>query len=81
MMVNYNAIQNSSLGNLHFFTLYKKADKPIKSLIRHFPCNISAENITVALQEIHYDLISVRQVTAYLPTREGRANTPSPLYS
>jgi hypothetical protein len=47
----------------------------MKLLISHLPCNISVENITVALQEIRYDVINVRQVTAYRPTLEGGANT------
>jgi hypothetical protein len=44
--MDYNAIQIFlTEKNLHFFTLYRKADKPVKNVIRHPPGNISAENI------------------------------------
>jgi hypothetical protein len=68
-MVDYNAIQEfRTEKNLHFFTFYTKADKPVKAFIRHLPGNISAENITVGLD---YDVASVKQMTAKRPTPEG----------
>jgi hypothetical protein len=36
------------------------------------PGNISAEDITVALQEIDYDVINVEQMITERPTPEGR---------
>jgi hypothetical protein len=60
-MVDYNATQKLlTEQNLHFSTFYKKADKPIKAVITHLPGNTSAEDIIVALQEIDYDVISVK---------------------
>jgi hypothetical protein len=71
-MVDYNAIQEfRTEKNLHFFTFYTKADKPVKAIIRHLPGNIYSENITVALQEIDYDVASVKQTTAKRPIPEG----------
>jgi hypothetical protein len=71
-MMDYNAIQKFlTEKNLHFFTFYTKADKPVKAIIRHFPGNISAVDITVALQKIDYNIISVKQMTAKSPTPEG----------
>jgi hypothetical protein len=53
-MVDYNAIQNFlTEKNLHLFTFYTEADKPVKAVIRHLPGNISAD-ITVALLDIDY---------------------------
>lgn len=37
----------------------------------HLPANISAENITLALQETDYDVINVTQTSAKLLTPEG----------
>jgi hypothetical protein len=53
------------------FTFYTKADKAVKAIIRHLPGIISAEDITVALQEIDYYVISVKQMTTKRPSPEG----------
>jgi hypothetical protein len=45
-------------------------DKPVKA-IRHLPGNTSSEDITVVLQELVYDVISVKVVTVKRPTPEG----------
>jgi hypothetical protein len=64
-MVDYNAIQKFlTKKNLHFFTFYTKVDKLVKAVIRHLPGNISAVDITVALQEIDYNIVSLKQMTA-----------------
>jgi hypothetical protein len=82
-MVDYNAIQTFlTEKNLHFITFYTEEEKRFKAVIRHLPGNISVNDITVALQEIAYDVISVRQMTAKRPTPEGgRCHThlPPPL--
>jgi hypothetical protein len=54
-------------NKLHLFTFYTKKDTPVKAVIRF---NISAEGITVALQEIGYDVINVKQMTAKRPISE-----------
>jgi hypothetical protein len=39
-IVDYNAIQKFfTEKDLHFFTFYTKADKPVESVIRHLPGN------------------------------------------
>jgi hypothetical protein len=38
-------------------------DKPVKAIIRHLPGNILAEDTTVALQELGYDIISVMVIS------------------
>jgi hypothetical protein len=57
--------------NLHFFTFYKKTDKPVKSIIRYLPGNTCTVNITVAPHDIDYDSISAKQMTAKRATPEG----------
>jgi hypothetical protein len=84
-MVDYNAIQKLlTKENLHFFTFYTKADKPVKAVIRHLLDNTTADDITVDLQKTDYD-ISVKQMTAKRPTPEGGVTytflPPLPSYS
>jgi hypothetical protein len=68
-MVDYNAMQKFlAEKNLQFLIFYTKADKLVKTDIRHLPGNTSAEDITVALQMIDHDVISVKQMTAKCPT-------------
>jgi hypothetical protein len=82
-MVHYNATQRfRTENNLHFFTFYTKADKPVEVLIKHFPGNISAENITVTLKDMKYDVINVKEMTAKRATLEGVVtHTSLPLFT
>jgi hypothetical protein len=67
--MDYNTIQKlRTQKNLHFFTFYARMDKQVEAFIR--PGNISAEDVTVTLQEIDYDVI-VKHMTAKRPTPEG----------
>jgi hypothetical protein len=61
--------------NLPFFTFYIKVGKPVKAIIRHLPGNIPAEDITVALQKLGYDIISIVQMTTKQPTLERGSQT------
>jgi hypothetical protein len=73
-MAHYKAIQKFlSQKGLPFFTFYTKGDKPQKAVIRHLPNNTSSEDITVAVQELGYVVISVKQITAKSPFPEGGA--------
>jgi hypothetical protein len=63
-MVDYKAIQEFLTEKiLHFITFYTKVDKPVIAVTRHMPGTNSAEEITVALQEMDYDVISVKRST------------------
>jgi hypothetical protein len=58
-------IQNLlSQKGLPFFTFYTKGDKSVKVVIRHLPNNTSFEDTTVKLQELRYEVIRVKQMTA-----------------
>jgi hypothetical protein len=64
-MVDYIATQNIlSQKGLTFYIFYTKADKPVKAVSRHLPSNTSSEDITFALQELGYEVINARQMTA-----------------
>jgi hypothetical protein len=71
-MADYKTMQNLlSQKGLLFFTFYTKGDKPVKALIRHLPNNTSSEDITLAFQELCYEVIGVKQMTAKRPSPEG----------
>jgi hypothetical protein len=79
---DYKTIQNL-LGQkgLPFFTFCTKGDKPVKAVIMHLPNNTSCEDIRVALQELGYEVISVKQMTAKRPSPEGEVTLVSlPLF-
>jgi hypothetical protein len=63
---------------------YTKADKPVKAVIRNLSGSTSSEDITVVLQELDYDVISVKQMTTKRPTPEGgvtHLRPPLPSYA
>jgi hypothetical protein len=70
-MVDYKATQNLLVQKGLPFTFCTKGNKPVKAVIRHLPNNTSSEDITVALQELGYEVISVKQMTAKRPSPEG----------
>jgi hypothetical protein len=53
-----------------YFTLYTKAETPIKILIRHLPNNNSSEDITVALQELGYEVIRFLKLVSTICRRK-----------
>jgi phosphopantetheinyl transferase (holo-ACP synthase) len=53
-----------------YFTFYTKAETTIKALIMHLPNKNSSEDITVARQELGYEVISFKQMTAQRPSPE-----------
>jgi hypothetical protein len=62
IMADYKTIQNLlSQKGLPFFTFYTKGDKPVKAVIRHLSNNTSSEGVTVALQELGCEVISVER--------------------
>jgi hypothetical protein len=81
-MADHKATQNLlSQKGLPFFAFYTEGDKPVKAAIRHLPSNTSSEDITVALQELEYEVISVKQMTAKRPTPAGGVSLVSlPLF-
>jgi hypothetical protein len=70
-MADYEATQNLLANQgLPYFTFYTKSDKSIKAVITHLPSNTSSEDIIVAFQELGYEVISGKQMTADRPSPE-----------
>jgi hypothetical protein len=65
-----------SVRNLHHFS-YPQSDKPTKAVICH-PCiNTSSQDMTLALQEMGYDVISIKQTTVKEPLLDSSITTIS----
>jgi hypothetical protein len=81
-MADYKATQNLlSQKGLPFFTYYTNGNKPVNAVIRHLHSNTSSEDITVALQELGYEIISVKQKTVERPSPEGEVTfIPLPVF-
>jgi hypothetical protein len=78
-MVGYNAKQKFlSEKNFHFFPVYTKGNKPPSSIFLYFSGNVCEEDITVTLQEIDCDIISVKQMAAEVPLHEEESLTHTP---
>jgi hypothetical protein len=50
--------------NLSYYSFFHKSEKPIKAVIRHLPHNTPAEDISVTLVSLDFDVVSVKQMTA-----------------
>jgi hypothetical protein len=81
-VADYKAVRNHlSQKCVPFFSFYTKGDKPVKAVIRHLPNHTSSEDITVALQELGYEVISVKKMTEKRPSSEGEVTLVSfPLF-
>jgi hypothetical protein len=50
-------------NNLQYFTLSPNSEKSIKAVIRHFPPDTSAEDISKSLRGLGVNIVSVSQLT------------------
>jgi len=75
-MADYKAILYClSKHNLHHFTFYLQFDKPNKAVIRHLPIKIYSD-----LQDLSYDVISVKQMTTKCPSPDDSTRISLPLF-
>jgi hypothetical protein len=49
--------------NLSYYSFLPKSHKPVKAVIRHFPSNTPAEDISEGLENLGFDVVSVKQMT------------------
>jgi hypothetical protein len=50
--------------NLHYFTFSPTSEQPITAVIFHLPPNTPVEDITNSLEDLGFNVINVRQMTA-----------------
>jgi hypothetical protein len=81
-MADYLAIRHYlDCQHLNYYTFFPKSDKPIKAVIRHLLADTLAEDISNALVELGFDIISVKQMTSRKNIRDaGTQVTNLPLF-
>jgi hypothetical protein len=81
-MADYTAIRTYfDSHKLKYFTFYAKSEKPIKTVIRHLPIDIPAEDISNSLVDLGFDVINVKQMTTTRSSENGRKQINLPLFS
>jgi hypothetical protein len=71
-MADYSAIIHYlDCQLLNHYTFFPKSEKPIKAVLRHLLTDTPAEDISNALVELDYDIISVKQMTSSKNIRDG----------
>jgi hypothetical protein len=72
-MSDYSVIQTYvDSQSLNYFTLYAKSEKPIKAVIRHLPADTPAKDISNGLDDLGYDVLSVKQMTTTRSSEDER---------
>jgi hypothetical protein len=73
-MADYSDIRAYFDSNhLHYYTFYPNSEKPIMAVIRQLPGDNPAEDISNGLQDLGFSILSVKQMTANLPSPEVAA--------
>jgi hypothetical protein len=81
--MEYHSAMKSHLekNNLRYFTLSPNAEKHIKALIRHLPQDTPAEDTSNSLEELRFNVINARQMTATRTAPNGQTQVePFPLF-
>jgi hypothetical protein len=64
-MVDFQRVKSHfDANNLSYYPFYPKSEKPMKAVIRHWPPNTPAEDISDGLESLGFDVIRVKQMTA-----------------
>jgi hypothetical protein len=80
-MVDYQAFKSYFEQNsLSYFTFFPKSDKPVEAVLRHFPSNTPAQNISDGLVNLGFDVVSVRQMSPTRRPPDGLNLTILPLF-
>jgi hypothetical protein len=63
-MADIKAVKSHFTNNsLSYYSFFPKSQKPIKAVIRHIPSNTSAKDISEGLENLGFDVVSVKQMT------------------
>jgi hypothetical protein len=74
-MVDYSAmISYLQKNNFHYFTFSPHSENPIKAIIRHFPPDTPAKDISSSLEGLSFNVINVREIMAF---EQHRTNKPT----
>jgi hypothetical protein len=74
-MADYSAMKSYlEKSNLHYFTFSPNSKKPIKAVICHLPPDMPAEGISNRLENLGFNIINVRQMTATQRAPNGQTD-------
>jgi hypothetical protein len=63
-MADFEAVKSHFTNhNLSYYSFFPKSQKPIKAVIRHLPPNTPAKDISEELENLGFEVISVKQMT------------------
>jgi hypothetical protein len=81
-MANYSAMKSYlEKNNVHYFTFSPNSEKPIKAVIHHIPLDTPVENISNSLEDLGFNVINMRQMTATRTAPNGKTHVKSvPLF-
>jgi hypothetical protein len=81
-MTDFESVKSYfSSHNLSYCSFFPKSQKPRKAVLRHFPSNTRAEDISEELVTLGFDVISVKQMTTSRRSpSEGKPSRNLPLY-
>jgi hypothetical protein len=81
-MADYLAMKSYlEKNNLHYFIFFPNSEKPIKAIIHHLPPDMPAEVISNSLEDLGFNVIKARQVTATRTAPNGQPTWNPSLYS
>jgi hypothetical protein len=63
-MADFEAVKFHFTNNsLSYYSSFPKCQKPIMAVIRHLPSNTPAKDISEGLENLGFDVVSVKQMT------------------
>jgi hypothetical protein len=72
-MTDYSVIKSYlQKNNLHYFTFSPHSEKPINTVIHHLPPDMPAKDISNNLEDLGFNIIKVRQMTATQSAPNGQ---------
>jgi hypothetical protein len=68
-------------NNLHYFTFSPNSEKPISAVFRHLPPDTPTEDISSSLEDLSFNIINMRQMTATRRSSNGQTHVEAlPLF-
>jgi hypothetical protein len=72
-MVDHSAMKSYlEKNNLHYFILSRNSVKPIMTAIHHVPTDTPAEDTSNSLEDLGFNVINLRQITATRTVPNGQ---------
>jgi hypothetical protein len=63
-MADFKAVKSHFTSNsLSYYSFFPKSQKPVKAVIRHLPSNTPAKDISEGLENLGFDVVSIKQLT------------------